>query len=213
MLALIQALENGTEYNTPAGSVTMIVNPESVPGVISVTNDADIIGGRERENDQEYRQRYYDSVDYSGGVNADAIRAALLQDVSGIYTAYVYENDTDIYDDTYNLPPHSIEAVVYGGLDEEIAKVIYDRKAGGIQTTGKESVSILTTSKQEIAIQYSRPELVPVYIQITNLITNSNFEGPDTIVQALMNYIGGSANGRPGYRGGCHFHFHPRDHK
>ena len=47
VLALIQALENGTEYNTPAGSVTMIVNPESVPGVISVTNDADIIGGRE----------------------------------------------------------------------------------------------------------------------------------------------------------------------
>lgn len=195
VLALIQALENGVEYNTPAGTINMIVNPASVAGVVSVNNDADVIGGRERETDEEYRQRYYDSVDYSGGVNADAIRAALLQEVSGTYTAYVYENDTDIYDDTYDLPPHSIEAVVYGGLDEEIAKVIYDRKAGGIQTTGKESVSILTVSKQEITVQYSRPELVPVYIQITNLITNSNFEGPDTIVQALMNYIGGSANG------------------
>lgn len=42
---------------------------------------------------------------------------------------------------------------------------------------------------------FSRPELVPIYIQITNLVTNTNFEGNDTIVQALMNYIGGSANG------------------
>lgn len=80
VLALIQALENGVEYNTPAGTINMIVNPASVAGVIAVNNDADVIGGRERETDEEYRQRYYNSVDYSGGVNADAIRAALLQE-------------------------------------------------------------------------------------------------------------------------------------
>lgn len=195
VLALIQALENGVEYNTPAGTINMIVNPASVAGVIAVNNDADVIGGRERETDEEYRQRYYNSVDYSGGVNADAIRAALLQEVPGIYTVYVYENDKDIPDTEYGLPPHSIEAVVYGGLDEDIAKVIYTRKAGGVQTTGSETVSILTASKQEKDVYFSRPELVPIYIQITNLVTNTNFEGNDTIVQALMNYIGGSANG------------------
>ena len=195
VLALIQAVENGTEYNTPAGTINMIINPASVPGVISVNNESDVIGGRERETDDEYRQRYYDSVDYAGGVNADAVRAALLQDVAGIYTAYVYENDSDVWNEEYNLPPHSIEAVVYGGLDADIARVIYDRKAGGIQTVGSETVPVLSASQQSIEVHFSRPDPVDIYIQNSGLKTNSNFAGPDTIVQALTNYIGGSASG------------------
>ena len=126
-LALIKAVKTGPEYNTAVGTVIVIANPSAVDGVESVSNEAEITGGRVKETDAEFRERYYDSVDYSGGVNADAIRAALMNDVEGVSSAYVYENDTDIAETTYNLPAHSIEAVVYGGLDEQIAKAIYDR--------------------------------------------------------------------------------------
>lgn len=37
-------------------------------------------------------------------MNADSIRAALLQNVDGIMEAKVFENDTDDVDD-YGLPP------------------------------------------------------------------------------------------------------------
>ena len=135
-LAIIRAVQTGPEYNTSAGTVQVIVNPSAVSGLRSVTNDADIAGGRTKETDAEFRQRYYESVDYAGGVNADAIQAALLNDVGGISSAFVYENDTDEHNDAYDLPPHSIEAVVYGGLDEDIARAIYARRSAGIQTVG-----------------------------------------------------------------------------
>lgn len=99
----------GPDGNVAADTITTITNPGSVAGITAVTNPAAFTGGRERETDEEFRDRYYASVDYAGGVNADSIRAALLQNVDGIMEAKVFENDTDDVDD-YGLPPHSIPA-------------------------------------------------------------------------------------------------------
>lgn len=192
ILALIQT---GREYNTDAGTIINIVNPAAVRGIKGVCNESPVINGRERETDAEYRDRYYKSVDYAGGVNTEAVRAALLQDVQGVYTAYVYENDSDMYDPVYKLPPHSIEAVVYGGLDEDIARAIYEKKAGGIQTNGNKSVPVMTNSEQLIDISFSRPDLINIYIKIFNLETNEDFPGEDTIKEAVINFIGGDASG------------------
>lgn len=195
VLALIQAVETGKEYNTEAGTVNTIVNPEVIPGIEFVENESPIENGRERETDHEYRERYYASVDYSGGVNADAVRATLMQEVNGLHTAYVYENDKDIENIEYGLPPHSIEAVVYGGLDEDIAKVLYKKKAAGIQTVGSSMVQVLSKSEQKMDIYFSRAELVGIYIKITGLQKNEKFGGNEEIVSALIQYIGGDANG------------------
>lgn len=194
-LALIQAVEAGKEYNTEAGTVINIVNPESIPGIESIYNEVAIENGRERETDAEYRERYYASVDYAGGVNSDSIRAALMQEVDGLHTAFVYENDKDVRDEEYDLPPHSIEAVVYGGLDEDIARIIYKEKAAGIQTVGSSMVPVLSKSDQNINIYFSRAELIGIFIKIVGLKTNDKFGGNDEIIYALMEYIGSDALG------------------
>ena len=192
---LVRAVQTGKEYNTDAGTIVKLVNPAVIRGVRTVYNEAPVINGRERETDAEYRERYYKSVDYAGGVNADAIRAALLQDVSGVYTAFVYENDKDVPDLEYGLPPHSIEAVVYGGLDENIANTIYHKKAGGIQTHGGSKIPVLTKSEQLVDIYFSRPVLKYINIRITRLETNNDYAGEDSIKNALVNFIGGDASG------------------
>lgn len=56
-----------------------------------------------------------------GGVNLDAIIAAIYENVEAVIAVTGEENDTD-ETNASGLPPHSIELVVYGGLDEEIAK-------------------------------------------------------------------------------------------
>lgn len=188
---IIQAVETGEMYNTPAGTVTMIVNPASVRGVESIVNEDDITGGRGKETDDEYRKRYYESVDYAGGVNADAIRAAILQDVDGVHNAMVYENDSDEYNPVLDLPPHSIGAVVYGGQDGDIAKVIYDRKAGGIQTVGNIAVNVLSESGQLMEVRFSRPDLIKIYVKIYNLRTEASFPGNDALKEAMKKAIGG----------------------
>lgn len=193
------AVEKGPTGNVEAGTVTTITNPGAVAGLEAVTNLKPFTGGRERETDEEYRDRYYISVDYAGGVNADAIRAALLQEVEGIMEAKVFENDTD-FEDEHNLPPHSIEAIVYGGLESDIAKVIYDKLGTGIQTKGDIVVPIITLSGNTKNIRFNRPHPVPIYVQITNLSTGSNFprDGRDRLIAAVVQYIGSRESGGVG---------------
>ena len=100
----IQAFEAGPDGNVAAGTIDTVVTP--LAAAISVTNAAATVGGRNRETDQEFRERYLSSVDKPGGSNTDAIRAQLLE-VPGIVTAVVWENETD-ETDSDGLPPHSI---------------------------------------------------------------------------------------------------------
>lgn len=190
VLAMIQAAEIGPDYNADPGTVRIIVNPFAVAGVKTITNESSITGGRWLETEDEYRARYYKSTDHAGGSNVDAIRAALLNDVDGVRSAEVYENDTDEHDSYYDLPPHSLGAVVYGGLDEEIAKVIYNKKSGGIQTIGSQEVGVLSASGQTVPIRFSRPELKTIWVKVSKLITDTGFTSNDSIVDALVNYIG-----------------------
>ena len=195
VLAIIKAVNTGTEYNTAAGTVQVIVNPSSVPGITSIYNNKEVTGGREKETDNDFRDRYYKSVDYAGGVNADAIRASLLNDGEGVSSAYIYENDQDVFDEVYNLPAHSMEAVVYGGLDEAVAQAIYARRAAGIQTLGSSEIDVLTASGQTMKIRFSRPSPRRIWIRITNLKTTKDFPGNSAIKEALLEYIGDSTSG------------------
>lgn len=173
--------------------------PGRCAGVTAVTNAAAFTGGRQRETDEEFRDRYYASVDFAGGVNTDAIRAALLQNVEGIMDAQVFENIND-ETDAYGLPPHSIEAVVYGGLETDIAQQIFDRAAGGIRTFGQVSVPVIMANGDTTTICFSRPRPVQVYVQVINLVTGSNFphDGNNRLVAAIVNYIGSQEAGGVG---------------
>lgn len=194
ILLPIRAFYAGPDGNTEANTITEIVNPTE-NNITSITNPKAVEGGRWAETDEEYRDRYYKSVDFAGGVNVDAIRAEILQNVDGIYHALVYENDTD-FEDENGLPPHSIEAIGYGGLDQDIAKAIFKRKAAGIQTFGNTSVPIVNMSSQPLNILFTRPVIVWVWIKITSLVTDDSYphDGEEQIKQALIDYIGGNKN-------------------
>ena len=191
--------ETGADGNVQQGTITIITNPRAVEGVTSVTNDRAFTGGRKRETDEEFRDRYYASVDKAGGVNADAIRGALLQDVPGILEARVFENDTDA-EDRFGLPPHSIEVVAYGGLNSDIANVIYAKLGAGIQTFGEITVPVITSSGSTKNIRFNRPQPVQVYVRIDNLSTDDTFpmNGRDLIRAAVVAYIGSEENGGVG---------------
>lgn len=190
----VQAVGTGADYNADAGTVKEIVNP--LDGVSSCTNASAMTGGRWRESDEEFRDRYYKSVDFAGGVNADAIAGEILQNVEGVYSAICYENDTDEVD-ALGLPPHSFEVVAYGGLDEEVAKAIFRRKAGGIQTYGGKTIPVVALNGQSYDIHFSRPATVPIYIKVYDLETDTNFpwDGESRIKDALISFIGGDVQG------------------
>ena len=188
------AIVPGPDGNTNENTITVITNPQS--GITAVTNVSAFEGGRNTETDAEFRARYYISVDFAGGVNIDAIVAAVYEGVEAVIAVIGEENDTDEVNE-HGLPPHSIEIVAYGGLDEDIAKIIFQRKAAGIQTYGETVVPVLTSSGQLYDVHFSRPVPVKVWVRIYNLVTNDMFplDGIEQIKASIVQYIGGNTRG------------------
>lgn len=185
----------GPDGNTAEGTVKNITNPKL--GVKSVVNEKAFEGGRNTETDAEFRERYYLSVDFAGGVNLDAIIAEIYENVEAVIAVTGEENDTDFESET-GLPPHSFELVAYGGLDEDIAKAIYRRKAAGIQTFGNTTVTVITAAGNTYDIHFSRPAPVGVWVKVFNLVTDNKkfpLDGIERIKQAIIQHIGVNTRG------------------
>lgn len=184
----IQAFDAGESGNVPADTITIIVTP--IASVIQVNNGTPTSGGQSRETDQQFRERYMQSVDKPGGSNTDAIRAAVIE-LEGVVSAEVWENELDTVN-SVGMLPHSIEAIVLGGLPNDIANAIFRAKAAGIQTNGDNTVNVTDASGMVKQVCFSRPVIIPIYIRIKDLITNRDYAGNEAIKQALIRQIGSS---------------------
>ncbi|MFR5909046.1 MAG: baseplate J/gp47 family protein [Gemmiger formicilis] len=110
------AVVAGPDGNTDAGTITIITNPKT--GITSVSNAASFEGGRNTETDDEFRARYYVSTDFAGGVNLDAIIAAIYES-RGCHRCD-RRGERHRRDQRQRLPPQFIELRVRR-LKEEIA--------------------------------------------------------------------------------------------
>ncbi len=62
--------------------------------------------------------------------------------------------------------PHSIEAVVDGGSDSEVAKAILDTKSGGINTYGSVEVQVPDAYDGSITVRFNRPTGVYIWYNV-----------------------------------------------
>ena len=173
---------------TPAiGDLTDIVT--TYAGWDAVSNNVPANTGREAESDTALRQRWNNSL-YTRSVGmTDSIASALLT-LNGVTSAYVYENDQDTTD-ADGRPPHSIEAVVNGGEVDEIGLVIWQKKSAGIDTYGSQSVSINDSQGFPHTINFNRPLVVPIYLNISVTEYPEEALPPNAqtmIVDAVINY-------------------------
>lgn len=104
----------GPDGNVAADTITTITNPGSVAGITAVTNPAAFTGGRERETDEEFRDRYYASVDFPHD-GVDQLRAAIV--------AYIGDNESGGVSIGETLYHQRLPAVLYkvpGVLDFDV---------------------------------------------------------------------------------------------
>lgn len=148
----------------PHGVVTKMIT--NVTGFTDVTNMLTPVYGRMQENDIELRQAYIAKSALRSNTMIDSICSELLNNVADIETASGYENYTDFVD-AMGLAPHSIEMIVEGGDNSEIAQAILKRKAGGIQTNGKIVVDVPGLYGDTIPIRFNRPEYLYTFMKIT----------------------------------------------
>lgn len=173
---------------TPAiGDLTDIVT--TYAGWDSVSNNVSANTGRLAESDTALRQRWNASL-YTRSVGMTDSIASALTTLKGVTSAYVYENDTDSTD-AAGRPPHSIEAVVNGGETDEIGLTIWQKKAAGIDTYGSQSVSINDSQGFPHTINFNRPLIVPIYLNITVTEYPEEALPPNAqamITEAVLNY-------------------------
>ena len=188
-IALVEAkcLTSGTVGNLPVDSINSIKTP--ISGINDVTNIERGSGGRGKETDFELRKRYED-LPLSTGSAVPAILAAITE-ISNVVSCVIYENDTNI-ESPAGLPAHSFEAVVVGGIDAEIANVIFNKKSAGISSYGNHTEVVIDSQGQEHIIKFSRAIDVLVYV-IIRLTTNAAWEEERKaeIIQNTIEYIGG----------------------
>ena len=147
----------------PNGVVRKLVN--NIAGFSSVTNLLEPSYGRKQETDIELRQSYLAKSALRSNTMLGSIASELMNNIEGVESASGYENPTNTPDER-GLPPHSIEIIVEGGAEEEIASAILNRKAGGIQTFGKVAVDLPGVDGEPVTVRFNRPEYLYTWLKV-----------------------------------------------
>lgn len=173
-------------------SITMIFTP--VLGWQSVNNSAVATVGAGVETDAALRSRQANSVANPSVSLFDGTLGA-VGNVLGVIEYVGYENDTNETDGN-GLPPHSISIVVEGGSDSAIANAIAVHKTPGTQTYGTTSVSTVDSRGMPLLINFYRPTVATIGVQITiTPLANFNSSTIALIQAAVSSYITGLSIG------------------
>ena len=147
----------------PEGAISEIVT--TVVGFDSCSNLGSPSYGRLRETDIEYRQSYLKKIASRSTMMLESVVAAILENVENVQSASAYENDSG-ETDAEGRPPHSIEVVVDGGSEVDIAAEILKNKAAGIASHGEVEVEVPDVFGSVIKVRFNRPQNVYVWLKV-----------------------------------------------
>ncbi len=154
-----------------SGTLNVIATP--ISGWQSVKNLLDADLGRSTEGSVALRARREAELSGGGAGTADSIRAAILE-IDDVETCTVFYNDSDITDGN-GLPPHSVEALVQGGEDADIAAALWDQVGAGIYTHGDETETVEDSQGVDQTVRFSRPDEVTIHVIANVLYDASTF--------------------------------------
>lgn len=182
------SVENG-QIVAVSGDITVIDTP--VGGWSSVINLLDAEVGRLEMTDEELRILREAELSQPGTSPADAIRAALLS-LPGVTAATVFYNNTDATD-SEGVPPHSVEALVRGGEDQDIWQTLWDNVAAGIGTYGDEVGTVVDDEGTDQPLRFSRPDELDIWIEVTLTKNANTYLGDEDVKLAIVEW--GNARG------------------
>lgn len=183
----LESDETGEMNNVPAGSITIVSNPND--DIISVTNPQPAAGGQDREEDEEYRARLILENADRPGPTAAGIKSALMN-LPGVRQVGIVENPSNQNDASGN-PAYSVHIYVLGGQDEDIADCLANHIAAGITLDGTKAIDVNDAAGNTRTINFDSGTDLPIYVSV-DITANEQFdadEGADSVKEAIINYI------------------------
>lgn len=170
----------------PTGSLTVIVTP--VVGLQEMYNEEDAELGRDIESDQEAKLRREQELELAGAATPNAIRADVLE-IDEVEAVVVFFNNLAITD-IEGRQAHSVDIVVQGGDEDEIAQAIFDTVAAGIGFVG--SITKVVTDSQGFGqtVKFSRPTEVDIWVEVDVTKDPNLFpvDGDELIKQKILDW-------------------------
>lgn len=153
------------QIQTTANTIQTIVTVTL--GIASVNNPttAGDVEGIPEETDPQLKIRQANSYFLQAVAPADAIRAALLNDVPGCVDAYVAENDTAA--PSLGVPAHGLWIIVNGGAAADIGTAIYRKKNPGCALTGAQSYMVVRPQGNTFTAQWDNALTENLFIRAT----------------------------------------------
>ena len=183
----------GDDTNVDAGGIDTIET--KIGGITGVNNPEPTLGGRDREEDHEYRARYERSRGEAGVSTLDGIRSS-VNAMPHVRQAKIEENDTET-DNTGSggLPPKSFRITANGEqslITRDVAETIVDTKPAGIQAYGANTFTVETEAGYPVDIGFDLATTVDTEVNVSLTVTNNYPDNGNLRVEnAVIDYIGG----------------------
>lgn len=182
--ANMQAEDTGP---TVANTDTLNVIETPVSGWDATVNTADAVVGQNEESDADFKTRRIQQIAQAGAATPNAVFAD-VRNVTDVTAVVVFYNNLAITD-LDGRPPHSIDIVVEGGDEDDIAEAIFDTVGAGITFVGDITKTVKDDQNFDQTIKFSRPTPVEIWVEM-DLTTDENFpeDGLDLAEAAILDY-------------------------
>lgn len=135
-----------------------------IDGVVSVDNPAPAFPiGRSEETDGQFRNRFYKALNTKTGGVSNLEYA--LSNITGVVDVKIDENVSSSTNG-FGTPPHSVNIVVNGGTDSDVANAIYENLSAGCGMKGATSFVIVGKDGVSRTINFDRPNQVLIWVKI-----------------------------------------------
>ena len=154
-------------------------------GALQAGTSGDADPGRNLETDAQLKLRRRQILALPGGGTLRSILSALLA-LEEVDQAFVFENATSVTD-AQGRPPNSIEAVLLGGEEADIAQAIFDNKSAGIETyrdPGPFGRTETVPDSQGVNhdVNFNFVEEIQIYVDVDITVRAAQFGAGDTLV-------------------------------
>lgn len=152
-----------------SGDLNAIATP--VQGWRSVTNLLDAQFGTLIESNTDFRVRRQAELTADEVATVDSIRGAILKVNEGstdlthdpVVACTVFYNNSNLVDGN-GLQPHSVEILVLGAPDADIAAAVWTAVGAGIYTNGTTVTTTPDSAGNPQTVRFTRPTPEPIYI-------------------------------------------------
>ena len=147
-------------------------------------NSEDAEPGRSIALDPELRIYRLQTLRSGGSGTIEALYAA-LRALTGVQEVLILENRSPAVS-VEGLPPNSYEAIMRGGVAQDIAETIWLKGPAGIEAFGVISNTVVDSAGYNQIIKHSEPTDIAVYLTYT-LTTDSSYPADgDALVKAAV---------------------------